>query len=769
MTTTITFTNAMEWKSTRPFMTTTVEQFVERIEREDPTFETLVSPERCLYFDVDNKIGNEKLDEKVALVIEEKALEYAIECINGLSDSYNLNIPNNIRYSIATSHGEALDNHKNPTNKYSVRLWFPEIKGHAEQIKTFIQQTNKWINSKIGTDNHISQYIDYGDEFFDSGIYDTNRKMRCIGTSKPNEDRPLILKVGTIKDTIISNIEEAKYVIPTLDLDNDKNVGSAVSKTSTSNIEKYKDYMTLIPSSKFANYESWFKINCASSNIGIPFEVYDRFMKDCSGYDRDNNLKCYGLPNTSKKGSLGWRYIYSLAFECNPLAKQELDKKYSNSNMDFQHMKEQFEEQHLKIINKGFFIKETENDFIIMKKTHLETAYEHMITLMKRKDKKGEEETVPSRFIKVWLGSINMRIKEDIDIIPHDQVCPDNIFNLWKPFDAEKIHLKTYNKEAVDIFKNHIFVLCGNDHNVASYFEKWIGQMLKFPSVKTICPVLISKEGAGKGTFVKLMTALIGSKRVFESTTPERDVWGTFNSNMKESYFVVLNELSKKQTLEAEGKIKGLITDPTVDINEKNIGTYKVKSYHRFMITTNNEDPIKTTDDDRRKLIIRSSDELIGNKPYFNKLNDLLKDPDVIRSCYDYFVGLDGLDTFNNFPIPRTEYQDDLKELSRSPIDMWIESFVSKQPVGVQEIESSKLYQDWANWKSQNGIVFECNIKSFSLKMKNLKIQGIDKHKDHHNRRWVFNINNCREHFKMGPLINIEGETDSDDGFTDEM
>ena len=56
---------------------------------------------------------------------------------------------------------------------------------------------------------------------------------------------------------------------------------------------------------------------------------------------------------------------------------------------------------------------------------------------------------------------------------------------------------------------------------------------------------------------------------VFETATPSRDIWGDFNGRMASTFLVNLNELSKKETIESEGRIKALITDPKLTINNK--------------------------------------------------------------------------------------------------------------------------------------------------------------------------------------------------------
>jgi hypothetical protein len=43
---------------------------------------------------------------------------------------------------------------------------------------------------------------------------------------------------------------------------------------------------------------------------------------------------------------------------------------------------------------------------------------------------------------------------------------------------------------------------------------------------------------------------------------------------------------------------------------------------------------------DRRNLIIRSSDELLGNDAYFTKFRTLLADESVVRTCFDFFKSI---------------------------------------------------------------------------------------------------------------------------------
>jgi hypothetical protein len=423
----------------------------------------------------------------------------------------------------------------------------------------------------------------------------------------------------------------------------------------------------------------------------------------------------------------------------------------------FEYQATQFEMTHCKIINKSIYIKQTETDIIVFSKGKLKDAYEHLTC----DDKNGKEKL----FIDLWTtGNKNIRSFDDMNTYPHPIVCPNNIFNLWTPFKCEQ-YTDSYkpNKEGLDIILNHIKILCGNDEVVSDYFIKWIGQMIQYPATKTICPTLISKEGAGKGTLIKLMTKMLGKKKVFETTDPNRDVWGNFNSQMINAFFVNLNELSKKDTVESQGKIKGLITDTSLTINAKGKDQFEMNSYHRFIITTNKEDPIATSQDDRRNIIIRTSDELIGNKEYFNKLHTLLDDVNVIRTCYDYFKSIPDLDKFNNIPLPKTSYQENLRLLDLSPPEQFLIEFCSKNE-GLVEVENKDFYNQFNEFIETSNIEYKTTPLKFGVKIANLKIDGVEKGKhtktgDYRN----IDIDRVKKHFKIvdpkeNPFIEEEKE-----------
>jgi hypothetical protein len=395
----------------------------------------------------------------------------------------------------------------------------------------------------------------------------------------------------------------------------------------------------------------------------------------------------------------------------------------------YEKVKENFELDHIKIINRGVFLRKYDNAHVCFTDSKLKMSYSHMS--YEWYDEK-QCKVIQSKFIPKWLHDIGMYFKDDCGVYPNKKLCPNNIYNLWTPFNMENVDDWEHMPNELKIIRNHIKILCGNNEEHALYFEKWIGQMIQYPEVKSNFPIIISDEGAGKGSLMRLFEKMLGCKKVMETTSPSRDVWGDFNGEMEHSFLVNLNELSKKETMECDHRIKGLITDPNLTINHKGTNKFNITSYHRFIGTTNNEEAgISTQKGDRRKWIVRASDELKGNSKYFNDFFKMIDNINVVKTCYEYFKKLPDLDKFNSLPMPVSEHQEELQEISKSPVERWVVSYVEHHyynPIQTHEkLLSKDLFIKFKQWSDVNAKNYTLSNVSFGCKLKNLKIDGVEK------------------------------------------
>jgi hypothetical protein len=411
----------------------------------------------------------------------------------------------------------------------------------------------------------------------------------------------------------------------------------------------------------------------------------------------------------------------------------------------YQDKASEFNLTHTKINNSKIFIKQQDNKNIVFDKAGLLHCYENMECGV---DKNGN----PEYFIQKWLKDPNIPNKDNVGIYPNPSKCPSNIYNLWTPFDMELKEKYTYKQTELDFFLKHIRILCDNDEAIFNYIIKWLAHCIQFPEYKSVAVTMISKQGAGKGTLMKLITRMFGVSKILESGKPAEDVWGHFNKLMQDAFFVNLDELSKKDTLDAEGYIKMLVTGGEIKINIKGVDAFSIQSYHRFFITTNKEEPINTSKDDRRNLIIRCSDELIHlsleeNTSYFNKANQYIDDDDVVKTVYEYLKTVDVPANFKQVPVPISEYQDELKELSYSTIECWAKDFLPKTTQ--RTFTGKELFSEFQHWLQECNMKYDCNIIQFGVRFSRLKIDGVQKKHSKNGAKYELDLNKIRSFYPV--------------------
>jgi hypothetical protein len=730
----------MYWKKEKPFLIADEHEFIKRIQTKQTTFEVINKDTHKLYFDIDYEPKDDDVfDDNLTNVLIEKGLKYVrtgLQCI-----FQNAEITDEIDLNIAVAESSSKE-----YKKYSVRFFVSNVLTTKRINKLIVDDLNKMIKNRFDKDENIYNFIDESNNgLFDNNIYNTNRKMRCINTSKPNQNRPLNLVDGTVEQTIITGCFDENMIDllhyreeETNDADKTDNESIISDITVDESKDEYVNLLECIGSSMCSkgNYTDWWKVGQALKN---------ELKNNANKYFIDWTFK-YGTENKKKEcfEKITNEIKYTAKTVKNRLTKQSLHLWAKTNNLDlynklfkiyikgniksFKNVSVEFEKRHCKIIDKSIFLKENTDEVIVMSKPQLKTSYEHLIF----ETINDEGDIRQNNFIDAWLTSNpTQRCFDNIGIYPKKSLCPSNIFNMWRDFDMEFI--TDYKEKPDDLNKilNHIKILCGNDEVIMDYIIKWIAQMIQYPEVKSICPVFISKEGAGKGTLLKLFSKMLGGKKILETSKPKDEVWGQFNGLMANAFLVNLNELSKKDTMDAEGKIKTLMTDPTLNINNKGVNSFPINSYHRFIITTNKEEPINTSKDDRRKLIIRTSDEKIGDKIYFKDLHNILDDVDSVKTCYEYFKNIPDMDKFGELKIPETEYHNDLKSLNITPIEYWIKDLVLENlDKEVIEYSSQDCYDLFVQWCGETHNNYKCSKIQFCVRLKRLSIDGIDsKHK----------------------------------------
>ncbi len=411
-----------------------------------------------------------------------------------------------------------------------------------------------------------------------------------------------------------------------------------------------------------------------------------------------------------------WRWNIKLCYKPHS-TKIEIPSTFTYTQMkSYEAMKEEFEQKHLKVGD--VFIKESDEEVKIMKRNNMFETYEHLNYM-------GDEKK--ESFINAWFKDDKLRTMDKMDVYPKHSLCPPDTYNLWRPFRCELMK-DEYEKdeEGLAFVLNHIKILCNNEDEVYEFVLKWFAQMILHPESKSCLLIFISNEGVGKGLLMELLRQMLGERKLMESANPARDVWGHFNSAMQNSFLVNINEAGRKDTFDMEGKIKSLITDQALTINGKGMTPFDVKSFHRYIWTTNLNDPVSTSKDDRRKVIIRCSDEKIGDSEYFKTLSHYVSNVNTVRTVYDYFKSLPDVPyKFTKDMLPVTVYHKEMQEMQKDVITLFLEHFVCEHN-GIKKFTNYAMFEMFKNFCHKNNYKCEyTTTHNFGMKLTRMRIDGI--------------------------------------------
>ncbi len=432
----------------------------------------------------------------------------------------------------------------------------------------------------------------------------------------------------------------------------------------------------------------------------------------------------------------------------NPPTKENTsEKELEDLKLSFNDFKAEFEHRgNFKIKKSSNYATFIDGELFIKSRESMVHCHEEYCYYEPNKKGKIEEHN----FVAKWLKTPTIRKYDDVQIYPPGgQVCPPNHYNMWVPFDAENIKYE-HDQEAIDMFLNHLKILCGHDETIYEYTLLWIGQMFQHPGRKPgTMPIFTSKEGAGKGSFMYVLERMIGKARVVE-TANANDLLGTFNGLVADAFLISVNELSKSQIGKEGGKLKEMITDRKISINAKYQAHRLMNSFHRLIGFTNKGNPIHIEDETRRLYVVRCSDELCFNTAYFNAFYAKMGGNDAIASVFNYFMSIPDIQRFYDMKLPASAYQQELTIMNRALSHQWLEAYVDSDELKTCKepeisLTNKQLYERFVEWRDSNGFKYETNSNALACELVNAEIPGFKKQLNGKPKKLI--LDEIRKHF----------------------
>jgi len=156
-------------------------------------------------------------------------------------------------------------------------------------------------------------------------------------------------------------------------------------------------------------------------------------------------------------------------------------------------------------------------------------------------------------------------------------------------------------------------------------YINWLAGILQTRQKQQTAWVFKGKPGAGKGIMLDhILKPLFGSKQAIK--VEDQQLKADFNPWLQNALLIAFNEVAhdnnSRNTIKS--KIKAIITDSEVIINEKNIRNYTITNYVNCLFFSNEEVPVFIEQGDRRFNVVVTGGNL-REKEWFNDPDEFIK------------------------------------------------------------------------------------------------------------------------------------------------
>lgn len=152
--------------------------------------------------------------------------------------------------------------------------------------------------------------------------------------------------------------------------------------------------------------------------------------------------------------------------------------------------------------------------------------------------------------------------------------------------------------------------------------ERWLATLIACPHVRMTYGMLLisATQGVGKSTLGAILRTMLGWRNVsFPNESAIVD--SSFNGWMARKRLVFLQEFYSGRSRRTYDKLKTLITDETVHVNEKNVPEYDMENWAHFIACSNSEAALHLDDEDRRWLVPTVTEDATKSRDWWADLH----------------------------------------------------------------------------------------------------------------------------------------------------
>lgn len=244
----------------------------------------------------------------------------------------------------------------------------------------------------------------------------------------------------------------------------------------------------------------------------------------------------------------------------------------------------------------------------------------------------------PKKTASQFLSSPHTRVFDTIAFSP--KPTSPTTCNLWV---GPQVHPASGDWQDIKAFLHDI--ICDSDIALYRYLVLFLAHMIQSPEEKPgIMIVLLGGQGTGKGTFFQILMAIWSRTTLLVSDV--NNVIGGFNAAIERNFVLCMDEALFVGDKKAMDRLKSLITEPTITIEEKHQPRRNIESVHRFFAASNHAHFAKVDTDDRRFVFFQVSEGRKVDHAYWTNLHRVIAEPSTIAAMV-HDLGCYNLNNFN--------------------------------------------------------------------------------------------------------------------------
>ncbi len=162
-------------------------------------------------------------------------------------------------------------------------------------------------------------------------------------------------------------------------------------------------------------------------------------------------------------------------------------------------------------------------------------------------------------------------------------------------------------------------VICKDDEDLLDYLVQWLANSVQTPMDKPgTAPTLSGGQSAGKGLLGRYLGPIYGPHMHYVGSSDQ--LLGKYNAWLSGKIMIFGDEAAWPGDKHGRDKLKHLITEERITVEEKHIPVFEIDNYARFIFATNHAHSAHAELDDRRHVPLDVSNDRADDRPYWEKL-----------------------------------------------------------------------------------------------------------------------------------------------------